>query len=85
MKHAPFPLLLSNLSVERVVPAELETVMSQNNERGKKEDKERPTGKQIVREAGESSEARREAGGLGTGRQEDQIRLTMREKETARG
>lgn len=50
-----------------LLDTELDTVMSQNNERGKRQrETQRETWKQIVCEAGEVSEARREAGGQGT-------------------
>lgn len=64
--------LLGDLSVECAVPTELDTVISQNNERGKRQrETQRKTWKQIVCEAGEILEAGREASGQGTSGQGD--------------
>lgn len=65
--------------MECAVPTELDTVISQNNERGKRQrETQRKTWKQIVCEAGEILEARREASGQGTS---GQGALTGREGE----
>lgn len=71
--------------MERVVPTELDTVMSQNNERGKRQretQRERQGNRECVRQRNvQRPRERQEDGKL----MDRELRLTMREKETARG